>query len=426
MNSTNLITALTDPNLYGDCLLAPFKLSVQAFQHTFSRWPVTRSVDEKIVEILKKTFFLTASTIGFFPAIPIALAGMAAKWIDFGLHMDQLVHKGSAIGSHLPLILKLSSRLGDRTVAYLNTKYVAEKYDLPVYFLPFKGCENFKFSQEETFTGAQYFKKIVHLKSAEEIKNLAYVDKTESVLYQLPFFVHTRNLKEETFGCSYINYETDWASFRERVGDLLTVIKPHILINIPENAYSIALHIRDGGDYDDDKTKTLHPLKLPPMNFYLGELKRVLMSDQLPLEGSVFIHIFTDALEPQKVYDEVQESLSGFDLHGREIKLSYCEQASLTDDIANMSRFQCMIRADSNLSGPIVEGSKTVQMDIFPTHFKIDAEWKEISISRVRIVTHQDVANVETDYPKKVVTGGLPRWFFQKFHDYYGVIRSES
>ena len=452
MNSTNLMTAIDDPNLYGNCLTVPLRLSIQAFRRTFSVWPVDLSSSQKIVEIFKRAAFSTLS-LGIIPAFPLALIGVAVKWIDLGIRMNQLVHQGSAMGSHLPWILKQSSRLGDRTVAYLNTKYVAEKYDLPVYFVPFKGCENFRFSQEETFTGPQYFKKVIHLKSAADIEALAHIDKSESTLYLLPFFTHTRNLQEEGPGCSYIKYEIDWPSFRPRVGELLTVVKPHTLMDIPENAYSIALHIRDGGDYDDEKVKTMHPLKLPSMNFYLGELKRVLTSDQIPVGMPVFVHIFTDALHPEKVQrqvaagllelaeqgpaqvdgifsetaqEEVQVNSSEFVIQGRKVKLSYQPNPKLTDDIANMGRFKCMIRADSNLSGPLGEGSGTLEVDIFPTHCKVDPNWKEISISRVRIVTHSnEITNVETDYPKKVETGGLPIWFFRKFHEYYGVLQSK-
>lgn len=426
MNCMNLITAINDQNLHGDCLMVPLRLSVQAFRRPFSACPVNQPLIQKLSEIFKRAMFLIAS-VGVIPAIPLAMIGIAVKWMDLGLRINQLVHKGPAMGYHLPMILKIFSRLGDRTVAYLNTKCIAEKYNLPVHFVPFKGCENFRFSQEEALTGPRYFKKVVRLKNAEDIEALARVNRDESTLYQLPFFPHTRDLQEEGSRCSYIKYATDWASFRARVGELLTVIKPHTQLNIPEGAYSVALHIRDGGTFDDGKTKTMHPLKLPPMNFYVGELRRVLTSNQIPQGMPVFIHIFTDAVDPKKVRDVVQASLSGLDLQGRAIQLSYSENASLSDDIANMSRFKCMIRADSNLSGPIAEGSRTLELEVFPTHFKVDPKWKEISISQVRIVTHRnDVRNVETDYPKKVVKGGLPICFFRKFHDYFGIIQSKS
>ena len=363
------------------------------------------------------------ASLGSILALPLALIGVAIKWIHLGLTIDQLAHKGSAVGYHIPMVLEMFSRLGDRTVAYLNTKYIAEKSNLPVYFLPFKGCENFQFSQEETLTEPRYFKNVVYLNTAEEIEKLKEAKKDDSTLYLLSYFPHARNLEEESPDCKYVKYTTDWVSFGPRVGELLKVIKPHTLIDIPKDSYSIALHIRDGGDFDAEKTKTLHPLKLPPMNFYLGELERVLTSNLLPSGAPVFIHIFTDALEPKKVHDKVQASLSGLNLEGREVELSYNEHASLTDDIANMSRFQCMIRADSNLSAPIATGSKALELEIFPTHVKMDAACENISITKVKIVSNRkQIGTPETDYSKKIVTEGLPILFFKKFHDYYGVL----
>ena len=163
------------------------------------------------------------------------------------------------------------------------------------------------------------------------------------------------------------------------------------------------------------------------MDFYLGELKRALTSTHIPAGMPVFIHIFTDAVEPKKIYDIVQASLSELDLQGKKVQLSYKEQASLTDDIANMSRFQCMIRADSNLSGPIAAGSEVLEYEVFPTHVTVDPEREEVSIRQVRIVTHRkDIASVETDYSKKMVTGGLPQLFITLFHNFYGVLQTRT
>jgi hypothetical protein len=413
------MTAINDKGLHGNCLTVPLKLSVQAFRYTFSAWPENLSSSQKASEVFKRAALLIAS-IGAIPSLPFAIVGVAVKWIDLGLRINQLVHKGPAISYHLPMLLEIYSRLGDRTVAYLNTKFVAEKYRLPVYFISFKGCENFQFSQDEKLTSPQYFKKVVHLKSAKEIGALKDVGADESTLYLLPFFPHIRHTNEETPRCGYIkNYTTNWRSFKGRVGELLKVIKPHTSIDIPQDRYSIALHIRDGGNYDDDKTKTLHPLKLPPINFYLGELRRVL---DAKLNEPVFVHIFTDAVDPEKIRKQVADSLP----QGRDIRLSYSQKSSLTNDIANMSRFQCMIRADSNLSGPISAGSKVLDLEIFPTHFKVDKQWKNISISRVRrVINGACVDIIRTDYPKKVVTGGLPICFFKKFHELCGIIQKE-
>ena len=204
MNSTNLINAIDDTNLYGDFLIVPLRSSVQAFRNTVSVWPANLPLHQKIFEIFKKTIFLIA-LVG---ASPLALVGIVIKWIDLALKINQLAHKGSAISYYFPKTLTLFSRLGDHTVAYLNAKYIAEKHHLPIYFKPFKGCDIFNFSQQETLTGPRYFKKVVYLESAEEIEALAKIDKNESTLYILPYFPFTRSLQEESPDCKFINYAT--------------------------------------------------------------------------------------------------------------------------------------------------------------------------------------------------------------------------
>ena len=74
----NLINAISDPHLYGESLIVPLKLSVQAFQHTFSPWPANLSLDKKIVEVFKRSALLIAS-LGSILALPLALIGVAIK-----------------------------------------------------------------------------------------------------------------------------------------------------------------------------------------------------------------------------------------------------------------------------------------------------------------------------------------------------------
>jgi len=431
MNIYNLKTAVQDPNLYGESFIQPLRLTVKGYKNTFSSWPANLTIDRKIAEIFKRVALAATSFLSIPITAPLAVLGVAIKWIYLSARIDQLAHKGSALGSHLPLILEIYSRLGDRTVAYLNTKYLAEELGLPVHFTPFKGCDYFQFSKEEKDVGPRYYKKVVHLRNADQIESLKKnMDKTNSTLYLLPFFPHTRDLDKESQSCNYINYNIQWEKFRPTVKKLLEVVKPHDKLDIPKDAYTIALHIRDGGDFDDGNTKTLHPLKLPCIDFYTGELNQVLNSKEIPENQPVYIHIFTDACEPKKVYEQIETSISKYQ-GTRQITLSYTpkEKVSLANDIANMSRFQCMIRADSNLSGPIIEGSETTQLDIYPIGFNAAEDFKTISITKVQWVKRGEKGATDEarDYPTNYLkerTGWLPRLFVDKFYDYYGVYKT--
>lgn len=360
--------------------------------------------------------------IAAIPGIPLAALGVTAKWIDLTIRFDQFAHKGPAMSYHLPMILEIYSRLGDRLTAYLNTKYVAEKYGLPVYFKPFKGSEFFAFSQEETLRQPLYFKKIVHLKSAADVLALSKVDPAESVLYLFPFFPHTR-IENESEGCSYIKYFVNWDAFKPRVKQLLKVVQPHEKIAIPADTFSIALHVRTGGDYDNPDTSTMLPLKLPPMEFYLGELENLLRSNDLPRKP-LFIHIFTDDLHPKKIFQKVKERLDILGFKGPTI--SYSESPRLIDDVANMNRFDCLIRPDSNLSGTLAEAADHLQLEIFPTHFTVNSHWSEISINQVKkVFSNGNKESVNSNYTMPAIKR-LPTFFYKWFHRYFLGIQTQG
>lgn len=406
----NLITAVNDPRLRGESLITPLRSTVQWYNRAFS----VRTDHSSLWEIFERALFLTGSCLAI-AALPVAALGVVAKWIDLACRIDALAHKGPAIGYHLPLPLEIYSRLGDRLAAYLNTKYVAEKNDLPVYFRPFKGAEFFAFSEEETLRAPTYFKNVVHLETPEDVEALMDVDRNESVLYLLPFFPHTR-VENESDACSYIKYFVDWQAFKPRVKELLRVVQPHAMINIPKNVFSIALHIRTGGNYDSPDTATMLPAKLPPMSFYLGELENLLASQHRPKDKPLFIHIFTDDVHPENVKNVVQNKLREL---GVKAVLSFSPNPNLVDDVANMNRFHCLIRPDSNLSGTLAEASDHLEVEIFPTHFEVNPQWTELTINRVQTVTADGSRIDRTTHYTMPAVKRLPTFFYKWFHQYF-------
>jgi hypothetical protein len=403
---------IEDPRLYGDLFIAPFRFSARILKNSYSSLPPGSS---QVVEVFKRALIFIPSAVVTTIAAPVAVLGIVVKWIDLSVRIDQFAYRGAAIAPFLPLPLEVYSRLGDRVATYLHAKCVGEQFQIPVYFRPFQGSEFFAFSQEEHLKHDTkrplYFKRIITLNSAEDLKALKGSDVNDSVLYLLPFCPHE---KMKT------HYSMDWQAFKPRIKELLNVVQPHQKLDIPKNAYSIALHVRTGGDYDRADTSTMQPKKLPPFSYYVGELERFLNSRHLPKCKPLFIHIFTDDLQPVDVYQRLKEALEKKGVFprvgGRDVTLSYSASPRLIDDVANMTRFHCLIRPDSYLSGTLVEAADRLHIQIVPEHFRANDAFTEIAIDQTKSMNASgDVEIRETNYTMPTVQQ-LPQFFYRWFH----------
>ncbi|PIS02159.1 MAG: hypothetical protein COT85_06390 [Chlamydiae bacterium CG10_big_fil_rev_8_21_14_0_10_42_34] len=410
----NATTAMGDEDLMGDTLMEPIRKCVEAYGYSISAMDGKQEGCQRVFEVFKRSAAFFVATLAVAPSIGLAGMGAASKLVDLYAKFDEKVSQ-SEISDYIPLILKQFSRTGDRTVTYLRARVAADEVDMPLYYKPFKGSEIFFFDQMEQNRGPKYFREVVYLNTQEQVEALKGADKTQSVLYLLPFASFYREIEKEGDACSMPKYHPDWTQHKVRLSQLLTIESEQL--ELPEDAYPIALHIRDGGDYDDNNTKTLHPLKLPSLNFYIGELNRVIEMKKNEGEYNFFIHIFTDAIDPESVLDQIRGQVNA---EGVDLAFSFAprEEATLRFDAGNMHRFKCMIRADSNLSGPITAASET-ELDIFPSGFTIDED--EVVISQVYINQAGKEKVAEATGYRKPMQGWLPMWFNRFFYSYFGL-----
>lgn len=410
----NMSTAIGDTGLVGETLMVPLKKCLKSYRYTFSAMNPEQELSQRIGEIFKRSAEFLAASLAFVPSLILAGIGSISKLVDLYRNFDTKVSPQSEVSSYLPPILKPFSRTGDRVAAYLRARIVADQTGMPLHYTPFKGSEIFAFDELETNRGPKYYREVVYINTQQEVERLQSVDKLQSVLYLIPFASFNRELERESATCSLPKYQPNWTKHQLRLRQLLRVESE--MLNIPENTYKIALHVRDGGDYDDANTKTLHPLKLPSLNFYTGELSRVIKMKKEAGEKVFFVHIFTDALNPKAILEKIQSQVQ---VDGVEIQFSYTpkEQATLEYDVGNMGRFDCMIRADSNLSGPIVSASGT-PLDIFPSGF--DTRNNEVVISEVTQDSFSDRSK-QAAYYSKPMEGWLPSSFNRFFYNYFAV-----
>ncbi len=411
----NIKTAMGQADLIGDTLMIPSKKCINGYRYTFSNLDSQQGRCQQMGEVFKRSLTFLVATLAVVPSTGLASVGAVSKLIDVYRKFDEKVSSSSEIREYMPVILKPFSRTGDRTVAYLRARVVADETGIPLCYSPFKGSEIFAFHQLERNTASKYYRDIVYLNTPEQIQGLRDADRTQSILYLVPFAPFNRDLQRETADCSFPKYQPNWTQHQDRVKQLLQVESEKF--NLPDAAYTIALHIRDGGDYDDSNTKTLHPLKLPSLNFYIGELIRVIKMKKQEGQRNFFVHIFTDAIHPENIRDQIDSQVR---VGGAEIIFSYTprDQATLQYDAGNMHQFKCMIRADSNLSGPIIAGSNT-EIDIFPSGF--DTRKKEVVISEVTQEKRGiNRTRLSTGYSKPM-EGWLPRFVNEFFYRYFGV-----
>ncbi len=411
----NVTTAFGDADLIGESLMRPVRKCVDGYHYTFSIFDPRQEICQRIGEIFKRSLIFLVATLAMVPSAALASVGALSKLVNLYGKFDEKVSSRSEISEYILPILKPFSRTGDHAAAYLRARIVADEAGMPLYYKPFKGSEIFAFDQMEMNRGPKYYRNIVYLNTPEQIHSLQHADKTQSILYLVPFAPFNRELDRENEVCSLPKYQPDWAQHQVRLRQLLQVKSKKL--DLPKDAYTIALHIRDGGNYDDNNTKTLHPLKLPSLNFYSGELIRVIEMKKQQGQNNFFIHIFTDAIHPERICDQVRRQV-----HVKDAQVAFSftsrDRATLQYDAGNMDQFQCMIRADSNLSGPIVAASDT-ELDIFPSGF--DIKNSEMMISEV---THKrrgvDKTRRSTCY-RKPMEGWLPNCFNRFFYRYCGV-----
>ncbi len=88
----------------------------------------------------------------------------------------------------------------------------------------------------------------------------------------------------------------------------LEMIRPKVALKLtipPEGYISVAIHIREGGDHDNDQTKQNIVMKLPPIDFYIQGLQAVL---KLFPGKAIYCYLFTDARSPASLAKKIQSA----------------------------------------------------------------------------------------------------------------------
>jgi hypothetical protein len=257
-----------------------------------------------------------------------------------------------------------AGRFGDKLICYLHAKWISYKYGLPLLYKPFPYSDQLALHKIEKRWSKRREDRFKHTQRLRSNEKLRYNRK--NTLYIIPYFPEAANEREPPSVFAY--FPVDWkdAGFRSLIRKML---KPRYVvpqIQLPKDRISVAVHVRHGGGFDNDRTRRRFPLKLPPEQFYaeqIGHLYEIL--GQSPL----YVHIFTDYRRPAAIMKRLRSVHRDKDIVWNCRRDSNSEKLNVIQDFFEMTRFDCLIRPESNYS---IVASKIADYRVMikPTRFK--------------------------------------------------------
>jgi hypothetical protein len=235
-------------------------------------------------------------------------------------------------------------RFGDNLLTYLHAKWLAHEYNMPFLYRPFKYSSDLVLDEKELCYDAEQekYRKKIDLGFAHPSPMFS-----PQCLFICPYFPE---IEWELNRQKYYTFKVDWknAEFRRNVREMIALKRPCSLTTPPKDILSVAMHIRDGGAFDDYEHHYKHPLKTPPITYYIESIHKVL---ELFKGQPIYCHVFTDALQPQELVDQIEKTLP----LDAQIVFNYRKEnnrddANVLEDFFSFFNFDVLIRAESNYS----------------------------------------------------------------------------
>lgn len=219
-------------------------------------------------------------------------------------------------------------RLGDQLVELAETIYLAEKHQLPLYLTPFKDSDAFKCS--DLFQKRPKGMEELHFRRVEDldfkyVENRLYVLNMTSGVLTKPHYVEWKN-----------------PEFVRRLREYFALKREVKTVTLPKGKVSIALHIRNGGTFDKEKQKEALARKFTSIPFVVESVKKLLAYYK---NKPLYIHVFTDDVNPKMVLAEVRKQISD-----KRIQWGVLENPDMFSDLVSMTKFDALVTSSSNYS----------------------------------------------------------------------------
>jgi hypothetical protein len=227
-------------------------------------------------------------------------------------------------------------RFGDNLISYLHAKWIAYQYNLPLLYRPFPFSSELVMEEKElkqvSFSGPKF-----------PLRHLGFLSKDTSYLYSVSYF--PENPEERPHW--YIPFIVDWEDpqFRKMAREMIAPREALDLTKPPKSTVNIAIHVREGGGFDDDNARRGSPLKLPPIEFYVEGLLKI-----IPLfEGkAIYCHLFTDAIDVESIANVFIQAAPQIRFGYR--KTQNFHALNVLEDFFSFFEFDILIRPQSNFS----------------------------------------------------------------------------
>lgn len=285
-------------------------------------------------------------------------------------------------------------RLGDNLLAYCHAKWISYIYNIPLLYKPFDYSDQLVMDIVEiryTSSLEQQFKKTVTYSEVD-----GKIDPDSGYLYVIPFFPESIFNRQDT-EFPYL-FSVDWQDpqFKQILKKLICPFAPIQTPFLPKDCLSVAIHVRRGTGWDipnyqitPEALIASHPLRFAPDSFYIEQLKKItrLFSSQ-----TIYVYLFTDHNDPGQLAQKYKKAINDDRMIIDYRTNVNNEFVNVIDDFFALTKFDCLIRPDSNFSF-IASKLADYKILISPWHGSVHGE--DINIDEI---------NFEVDGVSFVVT----------------------
>lgn len=225
-------------------------------------------------------------------------------------------------------------RFGDNLLSFISAAWFSHTHNVQLLLNPFDYSNQLKLDALLHYTPAME-KQFQHIVNYSKRFSFEKWQNNSDTLFVTSFYNRPKpNMKDIVF--------------REKMRSLITPKQPLVLLDIPSDCVTVALHVRTGGGFSmDEKLYTKYPLRFVPLHFYADQLKTVLQ--EFP-EKKLYVYIFTDDQHPERIIDYLETHVvSPLITYDKRTGKNH-HNLNVLEDFFAMMQFQVLIRPVSNFS----------------------------------------------------------------------------
>ena len=263
-------------------------------------------------------------------------------------------------------------RLGDMLFGYVKARWLAHHYNLLFLYEPFNYSDQlalhdnnlrYKELKSRGFTE-------IDVKDASMLGNIKSRD---NMIYRVNYYFQLDHWGDyqKKYDSQEIMAWPEVYTDEQFLSELKKDIAPRdgrtILLDLPTDKITVAVHMRMGGGFDHPlishqfyDMNTLNsseripqgifsdwywPLKFPPLQYYATQLER--LSD-LYNNQPMYVYIYTDSQDPVSLMNVIERSVNRSNITFDCRKEINRHDMNVLEDIFAIAQYQCLIRSGSN------------------------------------------------------------------------------